>query len=287
MTAGLARLTGVRRIAICTPPDSTGKVNDAILAAANLCEVDEVYRCGGPQAIAALAYGTETIAKVEKIVGPGGTYVALAKKLVSRDVTIDFFAGPTELLVAADKTTDPNLVAWDLIAQAEHGPDSLSGLVTCSQNVAERVRTEIKRLMPRIQRRKYVEASLRRGFAAVCGDWETACNFVNEVAPEHLELLTHQARNICERIDAAGLIFIGENSPAAASDYCIGTNHVLPTNGFAKSNGGLTALDFVKPTWVVQGSRKGLRSILEPLCTLASAEGLINHYYSVESRFAR
>ncbi len=286
MTAGVAKLVGVSRIVICTPPDARGKVNDILLAAARLCDVNEVYTCGGAQAIAALAYGTETIEKVDKIVGPGGAYVALAKKLVSRDVKIDFFAGPTELIVVADKATDPRLAAWDLIAQAEHGSDGLSCLVTCSEGVAEKVRSEIRRILPQIQRREYVEASMRRGFAAVCSDWETACDFMNEVAPEHLELLTQQARRLADKIQSAGLILIGQDAPAAASDYCIGTDHVLPTARSAKSNGGLSALDFVKPTWTVEGSRNGLRRILRPLEILASAEGLLNHYYSVESRFA-
>lgn len=285
MTAGLARLAGVPRIVLCTPPNSAGKVNDAVLAAAGLCGVNEAYRCGGAQAIAALAYGTKTIRKVEKIVGPGGVYVALAKRLVSRDVAVDFFAGPTELVVVADQTTEPKLAAWDLIAQAEHGSDSFIGLVTCSQDVADDIRSQVIRILPRTARRKYVEASMERGFAAVCSDWQTACDFANEIAPEHLQLLTQNAHKLSEKINSAGLILNGPYAPAAASDYCLGTDHVLPTGGFARSNGGLTVLDFVKPTWTVEGSRNGLKNLLRPLKVLASTEGLLNHYYSVESRF--
>jgi histidinol dehydrogenase len=287
MTAGVAKLAGVRRIAVCTPPDSKGAVNDAILAAANLCGVDEVYRCGGAQAIAALAYGTKTIPRVEKIVGPGGTYVATAKKLVSRDVAIDFYAGPTELVVVADKTADTRLAAWDLIAQAEHGPDTLSCLVTWSDEVANDVRSEISRALPRIARREYVEKSLAYGAAAICEDQDTACDFVNEMAPEHVELLTECDHRLSEGIRAAGLILMGPYSPAAASDYYVGTNHVLPTGGFARNHSGLSALDFTKLTWTVTGSAKSLQNILEPLKVLASSEGLLNHYFSVQARFEK
>lgn len=287
MTAGVAKLAGVPRIVVCTPPDSNGAVNDAILAAADLCGVDEVYRCGGAQAIAALAYGTKSIPRVDKIVGPGGTYVAIAKKLVSSNVPIDFYAGPTELIVVADKTSDPRLAAWDLIAQAEHGPDTLLCLVTFSEEVATDVRSEISRILPGIERRKYVEESIVNGSAVICEDEDAACDFVNAMAPEHVELLTENGSGLAERIHAAGLILIGPYSPAAASDYCVGTNHVLPTGGFAENHSGLSVLDFVKLTWTVTGSPKGIQSILEPLKVLASNEGLINHYSSVEARFKK
>jgi histidinol dehydrogenase len=253
MTAGLAKLAGVPRVVVCTPPDSTGAVNDAVLAAASLCNVDEVYRCGGVQAIAALAYGTNTIHRVEKVVGPGGIFVALAKKVVSGDVAIDSFAGPTELIVIADETTDPKLVAWDLVAQAEHGADCLSGLVTCSEDVVKNVRSEIEQILPQIERRKYVESSFVRGFSALCEDLDEACEFVNQVAPEHLELLTENARTLSDKIQNAGLILIGPFAPASATDYCIGSNHVLPTGGYAKSHAGLSSLDFVRPTWTIEG----------------------------------
>jgi len=287
MTAGVAKLAGVPRIAVCTPPDSNGVVNDAVLAAADLCGVDEVYRCGGAQAIAALAYGTKTVPRVEKIVGPGGTYVQIAKKLVSGDLPIDFYAGPTELIVVADKAADTRLAAWDLIAQAEHSPDTLPCLVTWSDEVAANVRKEITRILPRIERRKYVEESLANGLAAICEDHETACDFVNEMAPEHVELLTEYDRGFSKRIRAAGLILLGPYSPAAASDYCVGTNHVLPTGGSARNHSGLSVLDFMKLAWIVTGSQNGLQNILEPLKILASSEGLLNHYFSVQARFEK
>jgi len=287
MTAGLAKLAGVRRIVVCTPPDSRGMVNAAILAAARLCGVHEVYRIGGAQAIAALAYGTRTIPRVEKIVGPGGFYVALAKKIVSGDVAIDFFAGPTELIVVADERTDPKIAAWDLIAQAEHGEDTVCGLVTWSEDTAEKVRAEITRLVPRVSRRNFVVASLRQGFSAICSDRESACAFVNAFAPEHLELLVDGAGEVAEMIQAAGLTLLGSYAPCAASDYCVGTSHVLPTGGFASVRGGLSILDFVKLVWTVEGSREGLQSVLKPLRVLASSEGLRNHYLSAESRFGK
>jgi histidinol dehydrogenase len=285
MTAGIAKLAGVQRIVLCTPPAANGQVNDVILAAADLCGVNEAYRCGGAHAIAALAYGTRTISRVEKIVGPGGRYVAMAKKLISSDVLIDFNAGPTELIVVADKTTNPKLAAWDLIAQAEHGPDTLTCLVTCAEEVAANVRREISRTLPTIERRKYVEQSLANGTTAICEDLDTVCDFVNEMAPEHVELLTQNSQILSDRIHTAGLILLGPYSPAAASDYCIGSNHVLPTGGFAKNHGGLSILDFMKVGCTVQGSSTGLQNVLEPLKILASAEGLANHYSSVRARF--
>jgi histidinol dehydrogenase len=287
MTAGVAKLAGVPRIAVCTPPNMNGTVDDTILAAADLCGVDEVYRCGGAQAIAALAYGTKTIPRVEKIVGPGGAYVAIAKKLVSGDVPIDFYAGPTELVVVADKTSNTRLAAWDLIAQAEHGPDTLPCLVTWSNDVAAEVRSEIRRILPRIERKKYVEKSLANGAAAICEDKNSACDFVNEMAPEHVELLTECNTELSEQIRNAGIVLTGPYSPAAASDYYIGSNHVLPTGRFARSHGGLSVLDFIKLIWTVTGSSNGLQKILEPLRVLASSEGLPNHYSSVQARFEK
>lgn len=285
MTAGLAKAAGVRRVAICTPPRSDGAINDAILTAAGLCKVDEVYKCGGIQAIAALAYGTKSIPKVDKIVGPGGTYVALAKKLVSKDTAIDFFAGPTEIAIAVDETTDAKLAAWDFIAQAEHGEDCVTNLVTVSETSASKVRDEIRRILAIASRRRFVEGSLSGGVTALCEDWDTACNFINELAPEHLELLTENPGQLADRIESAGLILLGPHAPAAASDYCLGTDHVLPTGGYATNHSGLSVLDFLKLTWTAEGTPEGLQSILKPLKALTNAEGLPNHYLSVESRF--
>jgi histidinol dehydrogenase len=287
MTAGVAKLAGVRRVVVCTPPSKDGRVGDAILAAADLCGVDEVYRVGGAQAVAALAYGTETIKKVSKIVGPGGVYVSAAKKLVSVDVPIDFVAGPTELVVVGDSKTDARLAAWDLMGQAEHGKDSVCGLVTWDKGLAGDVRAFVERTVPTLERRDHVEGCLRNGFVALCRDRDAAVGLVNELAPEHLELLVEDAGEMAKKVENAGLVLVGPFAPAAASDYAVGTDHVLPTEGVATQRAGLTSLDFVKVSWVVEGTKAGLRSVLPAIKELANAEGLPNHYLSVRSRFRR
>ncbi len=289
MTAGLAKLAGVKRVVICTPPskEKGAPVSDAILAAAKLCGVDAVYRVGGAQSIAAMAYGTESIPKVSKIVGPGGLYVSAAKKLVSTDVPIDFLAGPTEMVVVGDANADPRLMAWDLMGQAEHGVDSICGLVTWDERVAKAVKKVVEQVSPKLQRKDFVMGCLRQGFAAVCKDREVAIELVNQLAPEHLELMVDAPRTAAESISNAGLILLGENAPGAASDYVIGTDHVLPTEGVAKLRSGLSVLDFVKVGWVVEGTRQGLKTLLPSLKELALAEGLPNHYLSAQSRFRK
>jgi len=286
MTAGVAKLAGVKRIVLCTPP-SGGRVSDAILAAARLCGVDEVYRIGGAQSIAALAYGTESIPKVSKIVGPGGLYVSAAKKVVSTDVPIDFLAGPTEMVVVGDRGADARLAAWDLMAQAEHGQESVCGLVTWDERLAREVRKEVEAVSPTLQRSDHIRGCLRRGFTALCKNRETAIELVNSLAPEHLELMVEDAAKVADSITNAGLILTGLYAPGAASDYVIGTDHVLPTEGVARVRAGLTALDFVKLNWVVDGTKSGLKAMLPPLKELAMAEGLPNHFLSAQSRFLK
>ena len=287
MTAGVAKLAGVKRIALCTPPNSDGRVNDAILAAADICGVDEVYRIGGAQSIAALGYGTETIARVDKIVGPGGIYVSVAKRQISRDVPIDFFAGPTELVVVGDATTDPRLAAWDLVGQAEHGEDTLCGLVTWDRGLAEKVRTEVARISKDVERGKFVRGALKRGFTAMCVNREAALDLVNALAPEHLEVMLKEPRGFSDRVENAGLVLLGKYAPCAASDYCIGTDHVLPTRGIAALRGGLSVLDFLKLNWSAEGTREGLKATLASLEAMSTSEGLPNHYKSVRARFRR
>ena len=285
MTAGVAKLAGVKRVVVCSPPARGGRIDDAVLSAASYCEVDEVYRVGGAQAMAALAYGTETIRKVEKVVGPGGRYPTIAKSILSADVDTDFVAGPTELVVVADEGVDPELVAWDLIGQAEHGDETMCGLVALSPRVADGVRRELERITPRVSRRETVEAALRNGFAALCSDETTAAEFVNALAPEHLEILTAKPERFAARVSGAGLKLLGPHSPCAATDYIVGTDHVIPTGGFARRRGGLSVLDFVKLDWSVRGSPSGLKRILPSLASLAIEEGFENHYRSVASRF--
>jgi histidinol dehydrogenase len=287
MTAGLAKLAGVKRIVVCTPPRRDGSVDDAILAAASICGVDEVYRVGGAQSIAALAYGTKSIARVAKVVGPGGLYVATAKRLVSSDVQIDFFAGPTEIVVVGDGTTDPRDAAWDLVGQAEHGGDTLCGLITWDAKLAKKVRDQLTSISSRSARKEFVRAALARGFSVLCSGPEEAVGIVNALAPEHLELMMENPREFGARVENAGLILSGRYAPGAASDYCVGTDHVIPTEGYASSRSSLSVLDFVKLTWTVEGSRSGLRAVLPNLKLLAEAEGLPNHFLSAESRFKR
>ncbi|MDG6915019.1 MAG: histidinol dehydrogenase [Nitrososphaerota archaeon] len=287
MTAGVAKLAGVKRVVVCTPPGKDGRVSEAILAAAKISGVDEVYRVGGAQSIAALAYGTESIAKVSKIVGPGGAYVSAAKRAVSSDVPIEFVAGPTEMVVVADSKADPRLVAWDLMGQAEHGGDSICGVVTWDKKLAEKVRETVATVSTTLERRDFVRGCLSRGFAAVCKDRDVAIELVNAIAPEHLELMIEDAGKVARSVENAGLVLAGPYAPAAASDYSIGTDHVLPTGGGARLRAGLTALDFVKVGWVVEGSRQGLKALLPSLRELATAEGLPNHFLSAESRFRK
>lgn len=287
MTAGVAKLAGVGRVVVCTPPEKDGRVADAILAAAKLSGADEVYRVGGAQSIGALAYGTKAIPRVSKIVGPGGLYVSAAKKVVSADVPIDFVAGPTEMVVVADSKADPRLAAWDIMGQAEHGGDSICGLVTWDEGLAQKVKETVERVAPTLERSQFVQGCLRRGFAAVCKDRDVAIELVNSVAPEHLELMVEEAGKVAESVKNAGLVLAGPYAPAAASDYSIGTDHVLPTGGGARLRAGLTALDFVKVGWVVEGSKQGLKALLPSVRELASAEGLPSHFLSVESRFRR
>jgi len=288
MTAGVAKMAGVRRVVVCTPPDRDGTVNDAILAAASLCGVDEVYRVGGAQSVAALAYGTESVPRVAKIVGPGGLYASVAKRLVSVDVPIDFFAGPTEVVVVGDGTTDARLAAWDLVGQAEHGQDSMCGLITWDAGLAREVRTQVAEILSAgVEREEFVRGALARGFTVVCRDAEEAAGIVNALAPEHVELMMEDAKGFSAMVENAGLVLCGRYAPCAASDYCVGTDHVIPTEGYAAVRSGLSVLDFVRLNWAVEGTRDGLRAVLPPLRQLAGAEGLPNHYRSVEARFRR
>ncbi|MGD0638118.1 MAG: histidinol dehydrogenase, partial [Nitrososphaerales archaeon] len=287
MTAGVAKLAGVKRVVVCTPPNRDGAINDAILAAASLCGVDEVYRIGGAQSIAALAYGTESVPKVSKIVGPGGLYASVAKRLVSRDVQIDFFAGPTEIVVVGDQTTDARVAAWDLVGQAEHGQDSLCGLITWDPELAESVRGEVIRISSGVERGEFVKGALTRGFTVVCRDRDAAAEIVNALAPEHLELMMEDPGAFSEKVENAGLVLTGMYAPCAASDYCVGTDHVIPTEGYAAIRSNLSVLDFVKLNWTVEGTKAGLKAVLPSLKVLAEAEGLPNHYRSAESRFTK
>jgi len=284
MIATPAKLAGVQRVVACSPPDNEGKVNPLTLVAADLCQIDEVYKVGGAQAIAALAYGTRTMEPVEKIVGPGNRYVTMAKILVSQDVATDAPAGPTEIMVLADDTADPRLIALDLVSQAEHGVDSIPILLTTSEELARRVAKELKEVVPSLGRREAVKALSTHGLIITCRDLDEATDFVNEFAPEHLEVVTEEPTGVAERVKSAGLILLGRYTPVSASDYAFGTNHVLPTAGFGRVFSGLSIYDFVRRVNIVECSLEGLSRLRNNVRALAEAEGLPNHALAVEGR---
>jgi histidinol dehydrogenase len=287
MTATPAKVAGVPRIVVCSPPTTKGTINPLILVAADICEVDEVYKIGGVQAIAALAYGTETIKHVKKIVGPGSKYVTAAKIQVSKDVAIDMPAGPSEVLILADEKADPKLVAADMISQAEHSADSVAGLITPSRKLVEGVLRCLDEQSALAQRREIVEKALTtRGFIIICSeDPDRMAALANAFAPEHLEIMTKAPKDIADKIISAGLILIGPYSPVALSDYGSGTNHVLPTGGFGSAYSGLSALDFMRRISIVESSKEGLDKLRNHVKVLTEAENLPNHYKAVEARF--
>lgn len=281
-----AKLAGVRRIVLCTPPvHGTKTVHPLVLVAADQCGVDEIYRIGGAQAIAAMAFGTETIEPVEKIVGPGSAFVATAKQIVSDRVAIDMPAGPSELVVLADETAPVRAIAWDLISQAEHGKDSICGLVATSRKLAQEVEDTIAYLLPQVERREIVATALKsHGFAVYSKDVDRLIQFVNEFAPEHLEIMARDGWQIARRITSAGLILVGPHTSATLTDYVVGTNHVLPTGGWARRASGLSVFDFLKRMTAVECSDQAFDALVESVGILARAEGLPNHYAALIGR---
>ena len=286
MTTVPAKAAGVSRIVVCSPPGKNGKINPLILVAANICEVDEVYKVGGAQAIAALAYGTDMIKPVRKIVGPGSKYVTTAKVLVSNDVAIDMPAGPSEVLVLADDTANPKFVAADMVSQVEHSSDSVAGLITTSTRIAEEVCNWLTKLASSAERHTIIAKALTDcGLIVTCDTKDRMIALANIFAPEHLEIMTQNPLEVVERITSAGLILIGSYSPVSLSDYGSGTNHVLPTGGFAHSFSGLSALDFTRRVSVVDCSKEGLRMLRNHVKVMTKAENLLSHYKAVEARF--
>lgn len=282
-----AKVAGVKQIVAISPPMKNGKIDPFTLVAADICGIDEFYKIGGAHGIAALAYGTETIKKVDKIVGPGGLYVSIAKSVVSKDVAIDMIAGPTELLIYANEKTNPRHIVLDLISQAEHSEDTICGVVTKSNSIAEKIVKEINKVISfdNIPRKEIVVKSLdKNGFIAICDDNKKVIEFINEFAPEHLELLANDELEIVNEINNAGLILIGNNTPSSVSDYCLGSNHVLPTNKFAKSRSSLSVLDFIKIVNTVEINYQTLEQISPILKEITSMEGLSNHYEAVKGR---
>ena len=285
MTVVPAKVAGVPRIVACSPPKRSGEIDSLTLVAADLCGVDEFYRVGGAQAIAALAYGTETINPVDKIVGPGNRYVLAAKSIVSSDVPIDHPAGPSEIVILADEEACPTYVAWDMIAQAEHSADSIAILVTTSMRIARLVLEKIMQLLNTVPNRDRVRAALeRKGLILVANSVKEAVEFVNEFAPEHLEVIAEKAHEIAEQINSASLILVGNCTPVSLSDYSLGTNHVLPTGGFGRVYSPLSVLNFIKYVSIVEASKKALRELWEGIRVLAESEGLPNHALAIGER---
>lgn len=281
-----AKVAGVEQIVMTTPPAKDGKVYPATLVAANEAGVDVIYKVGGAQAIAALAYGTESIPKVDKIVGPGNIYVALAKKAVYGHVSIDSVAGPSEIMVIADETANAHYVAADLLSQAEHDQMASAILVTTSDELADKVSAEIDGYLPKLSRREIIEKSLENyGYILVASDLEEAIDVANEIASEHLEIVTEDPFNTMTKIKNAGAIFLGEYSSEPLGDYFAGPNHVLPTNGTAKFFSPLSVDDFIKKSSIIMYSREALEPIHEDIETFAKAEKLTAHANSIHVRF--
>lgn len=281
-----ARVAGVRRIVMVTPPSADGCVDPLLLAAAHIAGVTEVYAVGGAQAIAALAYGTESIAPVDKIVGPGNAYVAAAKRAVSGDVGIDMLAGPSELAILADDSAEPALLALDLMAQAEHDPNAACYLVTTDPDLVEEVGAEIAAFLEDSPRAGITQESLdKNGIIFVTPDLGTALSTINALAPEHLEIQTSDAMDLLGLIDNAGAIFLGPWSPTSVGDYAAGPNHTLPTSATARFSSPLGVDDFIKFSSVVAYSFSALKQDEETILTLAAAEGLWAHGKSVRARF--
>ncbi len=281
-----AKVAGVPNIIMTTPAGTDGKVNPATLVAADIAGVDAIYKVGGAQAIAALAYGTEMIPKVDKIVGPGNIFVALAKRAVYGHVSIDSIAGPSEILVLADESATPRYVAADLLSQAEHDELASAILVTTSETLAKSVSEEVDRFLETLERKEIIQKSLENyGYILVAPDMETAIDATNEIASEHLEILTKNPFDTMTRIRNAGAIFLGEYSSEPLGDYYAGPNHVLPTNGTAKFFSPLNVDDYVKKSSIICYSREALEKVHEDIELFAQKEGLTAHANSIRVRF--
>jgi histidinol dehydrogenase len=290
MLAIPAKLAGCPTRVLCSPPRADGSVDPAVLVAAQSAGISQVFKLGGVQAIAAMAYGTTSVPKVDKVFGPGNSWVTLAKILVSRDAdgaALDMPAGPSEVLVIADAEANPLFVATDLLSQAEHGPDSQVLLVSTDTELAKRVAVEIKALLPTLPRREVISQALEHSAAIVVADLDTAFEVSNRYAPEHLIVQVNEPRRWLDTVIAAGSVFLGPWSPEAIGDYCSGTNHVLPTYGFARSYGSLGTQDFQRAMTVQELTPDGLRQIGPVAETLASLEGLDAHRIAVASRLEK
>ena len=280
-----AKIAGVKEVILTTPPGRDGKINQSILAAAKVAGADRIVKLGGAQAIAALAYGTESVPRVDKIVGPGNAYVAEAKRQVYGTVAIDMIAGPSEILVAADGKSNPAWVAADLLSQAEHDRVSSAVLVTDSMELAEKVRDELEKQIPLLERAEIARESIdRNGKIIVAGDLRTVIDIANEIAPEHLELCVDNPFDLLDSIRHAGSIFLGRNCPEALGDYLAGPNHTLPTQGTARFSSPLSVDDFVRKTQYTYYTKDALARVAEDVAAFARKEGLTGHARSATIR---
>ncbi len=286
MCALTAKVAGVKRIIMITPPGKDGKIFDGTLVAAKICGIKEIYKAGGAQAIAALAYGTESIPKVDKIVGPGNIFVALAKKAVYGNVSIDSIAGPSEILVLADEKANSTYIAADLLSQAEHDELASAILITTSMKLAEKVAEKVDQLANEMPRNDIILKSLSNyGYLLVADNMEEAIEAANEIASEHVEIMTENPYDIMTKIRNAGAIFLGEYSSEPLGDYFAGPNHVLPTNGTAKFFSALSVDEFVKKTSIISYSRSALERVHVDIEKFAESEGLYAHSNSIKVRF--
>ncbi|MGN0057205.1 MAG: histidinol dehydrogenase [Phocaeicola plebeius] len=287
MLATPARIAGCKEVVLCSPPNREGKIHPAILFAARTAGVDAVFKAGGVQAIGAMAYGTESVPKVYKIFGPGNQYVTAAKQQVSlRDVAIDMPAGPSEVCVLADDTARPAFVAADLLSQAEHGVDSQAILITTSATLLEQTAEEVQRQLERLPRRELAERSLENSKLILVKDMDTALEMTNEYAPEHLIIETADYLDIAGRVVNAGSVFLGPYSPESAGDYASGTNHTLPTNGYAKAYSGVSLDSFIRKITFQEITREGIRSLGPTIQEMAANECLEAHKNAVTVRLS-
>ena len=285
MLAVPAKIAGCKEIVLCTPPDKNGKIHPAILFAAQMAGVSKIFKAGGVQAIAAMAYGTESVPKVYKIFGPGNQYVTAAKQLVSlRDVAIDMPAGPSEVEVLADDSANPVFVAADLLSQAEHGVDSQAVLITTSEKLQDDVMKEVERQLAELTRREIAEKSLANSKLILVKDMDEALELTNEYAPEHLIIETENYREIAERVINAGSVFLGSFSPESAGDYASGTNHTLPTNGYAKAYSGVSLDSFIRKITFQEIRPEGMKAIGPAIEIMAANEQLDAHKNAVSVR---
>ena len=281
-----AKIAGVNEIILVTPPNKNGKIDDVILASAKIAGVDKIFKIGGAQAIAALSYGTETVPKVYKIVGPGNIYVAMAKKMVYGEVAIDMVAGPSEILIIADESANAANVAADLLSQAEHDKLASSVLVTTSEILAENVKAELERQLKLLPREETAWESINNnGRIIITKTLDEAINISNEIAPEHLEICIDDPFSVLSKIKNAGSIFLGKNTPEALGDYLAGPNHTLPTSGTAKFSSPLSVDDFIKKSSVIYYTKEALEKVKDNVINFAKNEGLDAHANSVSVRF--